>query len=216
MNKVTDILSQIKESIIEGKYKNIPQLLEGVLKLGSEPKLILNEYMIPAMIEVGNRFEKKEIFIPEMMMSAKAMYAGLQIFEPLLSKGEIEPIGTIVIGTVKGDFHDIGKNIVAIMMKGNGINVIDLGIDVSPEKFVEVVKSNRAQLLGMSALLTTTMIQMEQTIQLVIREGLRKKVKIMVGGAPLTEAFSQKIGADCYAPNASVAARVARSILTKG
>jgi 5-methyltetrahydrofolate--homocysteine methyltransferase len=216
MNKVTDILSQIKESIIEGKYKNIPQLLEGVLKLGSEPKLILNEYMIPAMIEVGNRFEKKEIFIPEMMMSAKAMYAGLQIFEPLLSKGEIEPIGTIVIGTVKGDFHDIGKNIVAIMMKGNGINVIDLGTDVSPEKFVELVKSNRAQLLGMSALLTTTMIQMEQTIQLVIREGLRKKVKIMVGGAPLTEAFSQKIGADCYAPNASVAARVARSILTKG
>ncbi|MDI7260816.1 MAG: corrinoid protein [Thermodesulfobacteriota bacterium] len=215
MNKVADILSQIKESIIEGKYKNIPQLLEGVLKLGSEPKLILNEYMIPAMIEVGNRFEKKEIFIPEMMMSAKAMLAGLEIFEPLLSTGEIELVGTIVIGTVKGDFHDIGKNIVAMMMRGNGINVVDLGVDVPSEKFVEMIKSHKAQLLGMSALLTTTMNQMEQTIQVIIREGLRKEVKIMVGGATLTETFAQKIGADYYAPNASVASRIARDILTK-
>src|SRR4030042_3955680 len=116
MNEVTDALNQIKEAIIEGKYEIIPQLLEGALKLGSEPKLILNEYMIPAMTEVGNRFEKHQIFIPEMMMSAKAMHAGLQIVEPLLSKAEIEPSGRFVIGTVKGDFHDIGKNIVAIML----------------------------------------------------------------------------------------------------
>jgi len=210
------ILHKIKESIVQGDYRTIGRSLEEALKAGWDPKAILNDTMIPAMVEVGNLFEKKEIFIPEMMLSAKAMLAAMAIFEPLFATGEVKTLGTMVIGTVKGDFHDIGKNIVAMVMKGNGINVVDLGIDVSPEQFVEATKANSARIVGMSALLTTTMTQMEPTIKLLAREGPRDRVKVMVRGGPITEDFARKIGADFFAANASVAARIARSILENG
>jgi 5-methyltetrahydrofolate--homocysteine methyltransferase len=210
--KKTDLV-KIKESIIQGQYKSMAPLIREALEKGSKIESILNDYMIPAMVEVGDRFERHEIFIPEMMLAAKAMTIGFDILEPLLLKDGVRPLGMMVIGTVKGDFHEIGKNIVAAMMKGNGINVIDLGADVSPEQFIETMNSHQVQILGMSALLTTTMSQMERTIQMIVREGLRDDLKIMVGGGPITDGFALKIGADYYAPNAGAAVRTARDTL---
>lgn len=207
------LLKKIKGSIIEGQYKETATLIGDALEKGAGVESILNDYMIPAMVEVGNRFERHEAFIPEMMLSAKAMTAGFETLEPLLLKADVKPLGLMVLGTVKGDVHEIGKNIVAVMMKGNGIDVIDLGADVSPEQFKDAVKSNPVQILGMSALLTTTMVQMENTIQLLAREGLRDDIKIMVGGGPITDDYARAIGADHYAPNAVAAARTARDIL---
>ena len=208
-----DIMNRIKECIIQGSHGTIAGLLEQALQEGWDPTVILNDYMIPAMMEVGDLFEEQEVFIPEMMLSAKAMFAGMAVFEPLFSRGEVKTLGTMVIGTVKGDFHEIGKFIVAMVMKGSGINVIDLGVDVSAEKFAEAVKTNNARILGMSALLTTTMGQMEETIKFFTKEGLRDRVKIMVGGGPITEEFAREIGADYFGPNATAAARMARTIL---
>ena len=208
-----DILNRIKESIIQGNHGAIAGLLEQALQEGWDPTVILNDYMIPAMMEVGDLFEEKEVFIPEMMLSAKAMFTGMAVFEPLFLRGEVKTLGTMVIGTVKGDFHEIGKFIVAMVMKGSGINVIDLGVDVSAEKFSEAVKENNARILGMSALLTTTMGQMEETIKFFTKEGLRDRVKIMVGGGPITEEFAREIGADYFGSNATAAARMARTIL---
>jgi 5-methyltetrahydrofolate--homocysteine methyltransferase len=215
-NMRNDVLNKIKESIIEGNHGTIAGLLEKALQDGWDPTVILNDYMIPAMMEVGDLFEEKEVFIPEMMLSAKAMFKGMAVFEPLFSRGEVKTLGTMVIGTVKGDFHEIGKFIVAMVMKGSGINVIDLGVDVSAEQFAKAVKANDARILGMSALLTTTMGQMEETIKLFASEGLRDRVKIMVGGGPITEDFAREIGADYFGPNATAAARTARTILQNG
>ena len=173
----------------------------------------MDDYMIPSMVEVGRLFEEHEYFIPEIMMSAKAMSIGFDVLEPLLAEKGAQKAGKIVLGTVRGDFHDIGKKIVAAMMRGNGIQVIDLGVDVPPEKFVEAVKASSVQLVGLSALLTTTMPQMKETIQLFSNEGLRDSVKVMVGGAAITAEYTREIGADYYGVNAAISARDALVIL---
>ena len=174
---------------------------------------ILNTALIPAMDEVGRLFEEGEFFVPEMLIAARAMQAGLEVIKPMLVDSGVKPMGIVVLGTVKGDLHDIGKNLVAMMMEGAGFEVVDLGIDVSPERFVEAVRTETANIIGLSALLTTTMPAMESTIQAIETAGLRDRVKVIVGGAPVTSDYAAKIGADGYAADASQAARLAKLLV---
>ena len=174
---------------------------------------ILNTALIPAMDEVGRLFEEGEFFVPEMLIAARAMQAGLEVLKPRLVDSGVKPMGIVVLGTVKGDLHDIGKNLVAMMMEGAGFEVVDLGIDVSPERFVEAVRTETANIIGLSALLTTTMPAMESTIQAIETAGLRDRVKVIVGGAPVTSDYAAKIGADGYAADASQAARLAKLLV---
>ena len=174
---------------------------------------ILQDGLIAPMNKVGELFEKQEYFVPEMLVAARAMQGGLALLKPKLVASGVKPIGTVVMGTVKGDLHDIGKNLVAMMLEGAGFSVVDIGVDQSPEKFVEAAKANRAQVVGISALLTTTMPGMKDTIEAFAKAGMRKQVKIMVGGAPLTDAYAKQIGADGYAADASSAARVAKTLI---
>jgi len=167
-----------------------------------------------AMSEAGKLFEEGEYFVPELLVAARAMQGGMELLKPLLVAEDVEPVGKVVIGTVKGDLHDIGKNLVGMMLEGAGFEVIDLGTDVDAEKFVEAVKTNNAQMVGMSALLTTTMSNMPSTIEALKQAGLRESVKVMIGGAPVTESFAQQIGADGYAPDASQAAKLALSYVS--
>jgi 5-methyltetrahydrofolate--homocysteine methyltransferase len=167
------------------------------------------------MERIGVRFRNCEIYIPEVLIAARAMHAGLAVLKPILSKSSTAMTGKVVIGTVKGDLHDIGKNLVAMMLEGGGFEVTDLGIDVSPEKFVESLKQSQAQIVGMSALLTTTMGQMKATIQALETAGLRNKVKVLVGGAPVTERFAKEVGADGYAPDAASAVDLVKSLLPR-
>ena len=174
---------------------------------------ILQDGLIAPMNKVGELFEKQEYFVPEMLVAARAMQGGLALLKPKLVASGVKPIGTVVMGTVKGDLHDIGKNLVTMMLEGAGFSVVDIGVDQSPEKFVEAAKANRAQVVGISALLTTTMPGMKDTIEAFAKAGMRKQVKIMVGGAPLTDAYAKQIGADGYAADASSAARVAKTLI---
>jgi 5-methyltetrahydrofolate--homocysteine methyltransferase len=173
--------------------------------------MLVNEYMIPAMDEVGRRFENNEYFVPELLISARAMKAALEILRPLLLQGGQEPLAKVAIGTVKGDLHDIGKNLVASMLEGGGFEVIDLGVNVSPEQFVQAVREKGAKLVAMSALLTTTMPSMKQTIEALKEAGVRDQVKVLVGGAPLTQKFADEIGADGYSETAPAAVALARA-----
>jgi len=205
--------TELAANLIEGNAPKVKELTEKALAEGIEPGRIINEGLIPGMNEVGRLFKAGEFFIPEVLVAARAMHAGLDIVKPLLSSYEFEPVGMAVVGTVKGDLHDIGKNLVAMMLEGAGFQVIDLGVDVPPEKFVEAVKERRPHLVGMSALLTTTMPSMKATIEALQEAGLRDKVKVMVGGAPLTQHYADEIGADGYAPDASSAVDKARELL---
>jgi 5-methyltetrahydrofolate--homocysteine methyltransferase len=175
-------------------------------------EVILKDGLIKAMAEVGRLFEENEYFVPEMLVSARAMQSGLNLLKPLLAASGAEPAGRVVIGTVKGDLHDIGKNLVAMMLEGAGFEVIDLGTDVSPEKFVKAVVDNKASIIGMSALLTTTMPSMSNTIKALEEAGIRDQVKVMIGGAPVTDGFAKQVGADGYSPDASSAVRLAKSL----
>jgi 5-methyltetrahydrofolate--homocysteine methyltransferase len=175
---------------------------------------ILKEGMMSAMSEVGRLFEEGEYFVPELLIAARAMQGGMELLKPMLVAEDIEPVGRIVIGTVKGDLHDIGKNLIGMMLQGAGFEVTDLGSDVDSQKFVDAVKSSGATLVGMSALLTTTMSNMPSTIEALKAAGLRDKVKVLVGGAPLTKAYADQIGADGYAPDASQAAKLALSLIS--
>lgn len=206
-------LQPIYESILEGDMKGAPELVQAALDAGVEPDVILNEGMIAAMSEVGQLFEEGEYFVPEMLISARAMQASLAVLKPYLVESGVEPIGTVVIGTVQGDMHDIGKNLVAMMMEGAGFAVVDLGVDVEASKYVEAVQEHNAQLVGMSALLTTTMPKMKTTIEALRASGITEGVKIMVGGAPVTADYAESIGADGYAADASQAATLAKSLL---
>jgi 5-methyltetrahydrofolate--homocysteine methyltransferase len=208
-------LTEIKESVINGNMKDTQDLVNQALSKGSEARVILKESLIPAMDEVGARFEKGDFFVPEMLIAARAMKAGIEILKPLLTESGVDSAGKVVIGTVKGDLHDIGKNLVGLMLEGGGFEVIDLGTDVSVEKFIEAVKSEKPHLLGMSALLTTTMTSAGEVIQALEKEGLRDQIKVMFGGAPVTQAYTEKIGADGYAPDAAVAVKKARELLKK-
>lgn len=211
---MNEILNKIYRAILEGDMVAAQTESQVAVQSGISGREILNTAMIPAMSEVGCLFEKEEYFVPEMLTAARAMKAGLEIVKPLLVNSGLEPVGRIAIGTVKGDLHDIGKNLVGMMLEGAGFEIIDLGVDVAPETFVEAIRSG-ANMIGLSALLTTTMPSMETTIRVIEAAGLRGNVRIIVGGAPVTAEFARRIGADGFASDASQAASVATSLLSQ-
>lgn len=206
------LLKEIYDSILEGNAGLVTEKTQAALDNGFATSVILNEGMIAAMTEVGRLFEEGEYFVPEMLIGARAMQAGLTVLRPYLVADDVKPIGVVALGTVKGDLHDIGKNLVAMMVEGAGFEVNDLGTDVDPEAFVEAIRKG-ASVIGLSALLTTTIPMIEKTIMAIDVAGLRDQVKIMVGGAPVTADFAQQIGADGYAPDASQAAKLAKSFI---
>ena len=207
------IVAEIKAFTQKGQASKVKDLVQEALNQGIEVDNILQQGLIAAMTEVGEQFTRGEIYVPEMLIAARAMQQGLKILEPLLAEAGIEKLGKIVMGTVKGDLHDIGKNLVCMMLQGAGMEVIDLGVDVTPEKFVAAVKEHNPQIVGLSALLTTTMPYMKLTIDELAKNGLREKVKVLIGGAPVTEKFAEQIGADGYAANAGEAAGLVKKLL---
>ncbi len=207
------VLQAVYDGIIEGNQKVTVENVKQALDQGIDPGKVLNEGMVTAMAEVGRLFEEGEYYVPEMLIAARAMQSGLAVLKPHLVESNVKSAGKVVAGTVKGDLHDIGKNLVCMMLEGSAFEIIDLGSDVSPDKFVEAVKTTGAQIIAMSALLTTTMPNMKATIEALKEAGVRDQVKVMVGGAPLTDAYAKQIGADGYAPDASRAVAVARELL---
>ena len=201
------------DAVLRGDAKTAAADTQAALDEGVNPNEILHDACIPAMTEVGRLFENGDKFIPEMMIAARAMQTAVNILKPLLMEEDVEVVGTIVIGTVAGDLHDIGKNLVGMMMEGAGFQIIDLGTDVTPQAFVEAVQEHNPDLLGMSALLTTTMTSIVATMEALTEAGVRDKVKVLVGGAPITQEFADKIGADGYAGDAGSAPRVAKALL---
>jgi 5-methyltetrahydrofolate--homocysteine methyltransferase len=207
------LMNEIAGALYNGEAERVAELTRRALEEGFSPEEILNKGLIAGMERVGKDFRDGILFVPEVLIAAHAMKAGMQILRPLLTESAISGLGTFVIGTVKGDLHDIGKNLVAMMMEGAGFKVVDLGVDTPPEKFVEAVKSHNPQILGMSALLTTTMVEMRRVIETLKEAGLRDRVRILVGGAPVTQEYADEIGADGYAPNASLAVEKAKELL---
>jgi 5-methyltetrahydrofolate--homocysteine methyltransferase len=197
------ILKELSDSLVNGKADKVKELTEEALAQGITAKDILDEGLVKGMEVVGEKFECNEFYLPELLVAARAMYSGLDIIKPHLTEDESGGKGTVVIGTVKGDLHDIGKNVASMMLEGAGFKVVNLGADVAPEKFVEEVRKHSSCVLGMSALLTTTMIHMRETIVALQEANLRDKVKVIIGGAPVTQEFSDEIGADAYAIDAS-------------
>jgi 5-methyltetrahydrofolate--homocysteine methyltransferase len=210
-----EILKEIQDALIIGDDETVVNLTKKVTKKGIDPKRILSESFIPGMVIVGDKFSAGDYFIPEMLIAARAMQMAMQILEPLLIGKKISYVGKAIMGTVQGDMHDIGKNLVCIMLKGNGFDVIDLGVDVPTEKFIEEAVNSKVDIVGLSALLTTTRPMMKTIIGAFKEVGLRHKVKIMVGGAPVTQEYADKIGADGYAPDAGSAAAKALELIRK-
>ena len=208
-------LSTIFEGIIAGDGAAVQQNVKAALDEAQEPTVVLNEGMIAAMREVGRRFEEGDFFVPEMLLSARAMQAGMAVLKPSLQQSNVQSAGKVVIGTVKGDLHDIGKNLVALMLEGAGFEIRDMGIDVAAEDFIDALRSEDADILALSALLTTTLPSMKQTIEAVKEAGLRERVKILIGGAPVNDDYAKQIGADGYSPDASRAVAVAESLMKK-
>jgi len=209
-----ELLKKIYQGVLDGDMDMVTTGVQAALDENVTAEAILKQSMMGAMAEVGQLFEDGEYFVPELLVAARAMQGGLQILKPFLVAEAVEPIGKVVTGTVKGDLHDIGKNLVGIMMEGAVFEIVDMGTDVSPEKFVQAVKESGAQVVALSALLTTNMANMPNTIKAFEETGLRDAVKIMVGGAPVTEEYAKKIGADGYAPDASQAAKVALAFVS--
>jgi 5-methyltetrahydrofolate--homocysteine methyltransferase len=207
-----DILEKIASKLYNGEDTEVAGLVQDALDQGLRPNDILQGGLIAGMDEVGRDFKAGDLFVPEVLIAARAMHAGMAILRPLLAEGEAIGAGKYVIGTVKGDLHDIGKNLVRMMLEGAGFETIDLGTDVDADAFVDAVRTHKPALVGMSALLTTTMVQMRSTVDALEEAGLRDSVKIMVGGAPVTDAFAREIGADAYSPDAASAVDVARSL----
>jgi corrinoid protein of di/trimethylamine methyltransferase len=195
-------LQQLHDAVITGDNKVSHSITEQALEEGVDPLSLVNEYMMPAMDEVGRRFETNEYYVPELLLSARAMKASLGLIRPLLTACDVEPLGRVISGTVKGDLHDIGKNLVGSMLEGGGFEVFDLGTDVAPEQFVEAAKEHKAHIIALSALLTTTMPSMKLTVEAFIEDGTRDQMKIFIGGAPVTQEFADEIGADGYSKNA--------------
>lgn len=209
------MLNSIYDNVIKGDLESVKEGVTQALAAGHGSSDILNTAMIPAMQEVGRRFENEECYIPEMLISARAMHGGLEVLRPHLAKADVEPVGKVVLGTVKGDLHDIGKNLVGMLLEGAGFDVVDLGVNVSPEKFIEAIRQHKPDFVGLSALLTTTIPAMQATIDAFKDVGVRDQTIVMVGGAPVNQAFADKIGADIYAPNAASAAKKARAMLKR-
>jgi 5-methyltetrahydrofolate--homocysteine methyltransferase len=203
----------LQNAIMEGDVEATKQAVQAALDENLAPGVILTDGMIPAMGEVGRLFEEGEYFVPEMLIAARAMQAGLGLLKPHLASSNVKATGTVVIGTVKGDLHDIGKNLVGLMLEGAGFEVKDLGVDVPPEKFVEAVRAGGVDIVALSALLTTTMPSMKATIEALAQAEVRDQVKVMVGGAPVTQEYANQIGADGYSQDASRAATLAKSLV---
>ncbi|HLE51798.1 MAG TPA: corrinoid protein [Anaerolineales bacterium] len=208
------LLKDIYAGVIDGQSALVQEKVKDALASGLNPGVILKEGMIAAMREVGRRFEEGEFYVPEMLIAARAMQSGLALLKPHLQESDVKSAGKVVIGTVKGDLHDIGKNLVAMMLEGAGFEIYDLGTDVTPQKFIETARSVDADIIAMSALLTTTMTNMKVTIDALADAGLRSSLKVMVGGAPITDQYAAQIGADGYAVDASRAVSVAKSLLS--
>ncbi|MBQ6714939.1 MAG: corrinoid protein [Clostridia bacterium] len=202
----------IAKAVEGGRKKIVDQLVKEALNEGVKAETILNEGLVVGMTNLGEMFKNGEVYVPEVLVAARAMKAGTDILKPLLASENVQSLGTVAIGTVQGDLHDIGKNLVGMMLEGNGFEVMDLGVDVAPEKFVEAVK-NGAQVIGMSALLTTTMPMMKAVIEMLNAEGLRDQVKVMIGGAPITQEYADQIGADGYSTDAASAAELAQKLI---
>jgi 5-methyltetrahydrofolate--homocysteine methyltransferase len=201
---------ELYENVVNGDAEGVKELTMRALQEGFRVEELLNGVLIPAMADVGQRFERQEFFVPEMLVAARAMKYGVDVLRPHLVAAGVKPVGTVLLGTVSGDLHDIGKNLVVMMLEGTGFRVVDLGVDVSPVKFVAAVREHSPQLVGMSALLTTTMMAMKATVEALEQAGVRDQVKVMIGGAPVTQRFADEIGADIYAADASSAARKAK------
>ncbi|HOJ02238.1 MAG TPA: corrinoid protein [Anaerolineaceae bacterium] len=210
---MSDILSEIYQSVLEGESTTVAEKINLAMAEGIAAETILNNGMVAAMSEVGRLFEEGEYFVPEMLVSARAMQEGLSVLKPFLAKADVRSKGKVIIGTVAGDLHDIGKNLVGIMLEGAAFEVVDLGTDVAAEKFVEAVKTYNPHVVAISALLTTTMNNMKSVIQAIEAAGLRKNVKIIIGGAPITAQFAESIGADGYSPDASKAVALVRGLI---
>ncbi len=205
-------LKALYDAIVDGNAGKAKSITQTALDENVDPQEILNKYMIPAMDEVGRRFETNEYFVPELLIAARAMKGALALIKPRLTATGAKPIGKVAIGTVKGDLHDIGKNLVAAMLEGGGFEIIDLGVDVTPDKFVAAVKEKGATIIALSALLTTTMPSMKTTIEGLREAGVRTQVKVIIGGAPVTQKYADEIGADGYSDNASSAVALARKL----
>jgi len=210
---MSEIVQEIYNSVVDGQSALVQQKVTQALEAGENPAVILNDGMIAAMAEVGQRFEVGDFFVPEMLIAARAMQSGMALLKPHLALADVKSAGKVVIGTVKGDLHDIGKTLVAMMLEGAGFEIKDLGTDVTPEKFVSEAQASGAQIVAMSALLTTTMTNMKTTVEALKAAGVRDSVKVLIGGAPVTDAYAQQIGADGYAPDASRAVAVAKSLV---
>ena len=208
-----NIIPQIYTAVLEGDANAVKELVQQGIEEGLAAQTLLNDGLIAAMNEVGRLFEEGEYFVPEMLVSARAMQAGMNLLRPILVEQDVKPMGRVVIGTVKGDLHDIGKNLVGMMLEGAGFEVIDLGMDVPEEKFLRAIEEHQPHLVGLSALLTTTMGNMKTTIEAMKAAGLRERVKVMLGGAPVTQTFAAQIGADGYAPDASQAVTLAKRLM---
>lgn len=207
--------AELYNAILTGNAKKASEITTAALAANANPSELVQKYMIPAMDEVGRRFECNEYFVPELLIAARAMKTSLELITPQLVASGAQPMGRVVIGTVQGDLHDIGKNLVASMLEGGGFQVIDLGVDVPAEKFVEAAKEKEGTILALSALLTTTMTMMKTVIEALDKAGVRSKVKVMVGGAPITQQYADEIGADGFSDNASAAVAVARKLVAK-
>jgi 5-methyltetrahydrofolate--homocysteine methyltransferase len=208
------ILEELNNGVITGNVARVSELTQKAVNDGVAAIEIINQGLINGMSVVGARFKAGEMFVPEVLMAARAMNAGLDIVKPLITEGDIPTLGKVVIGTVKGDLHDIGKSLVAMMMESGGFSVVNLGVDIPPEKFAAAIKEQKPQVVALSALLTTTMLAMKDTIEVLKEEGLRASVKIIIGGAPVTQQFADEIGADGYAPDAASATDLAKKLLS--
>jgi 5-methyltetrahydrofolate--homocysteine methyltransferase len=213
---MSELYERLSTAVLEGDAEKTHKLVERGLKKGLSPKEILDNGLIVGMDEVGSRFKRGDMFVPEVLMSADSMAAGMEILRPLLIESGAEMLGKILMGTVKGDLHDIGKNLVSMLCEGAGFEIVDIGFNVEPEKFIEEIKQHQPQVVGMSAMLTTTMRAMGQTIKAIEEAGLRDQVKIMVGGAPVDKDFADTIGADGYGSNAPSGADLAKQLVGAG
>jgi len=205
--------AELYDAILTGNAKKAEQITKAAMEAGTDPTELVRKYMIPAMDEVGKRFECNEYFVPELLIAARAMKTSLTIITPLLAAKGAEPAGRVVIGTVQGDLHDIGKNLVASMLEGGGFQVVDLGVDVPPQKFVDAAKEKEGTILALSALLTTTMTMMKSVVEALKQAGIREKTRVIIGGAPITQQYADEIGADGYSDNASGAVALARKLI---
>ena len=209
---MADIYAEIASNLYDGNDDQVAALVQQALEQGLAPGEVLSAGLIAGMDRVGRDFKSGELFVPEVLVAARAMHAGMAVLRPHLTAGSVSGQGCFVLGTVKGDLHDIGKNLVKMMLEGAGFEVVDLGTDVAPETFVAAVRERRPQFLGLSALLTTTMLNMQTTMEALRVAGLRDRVKVLIGGAPVTAAYAEKIGADGYAPDAATAVEIARAL----